>query len=392
MNTDLSLYILENESTEEVGNIQLNTFDSDTYIYIKEYCNLSYIAKYIIKNEYTDKFITKVEANTKIEEKADGIELNVNKKLESYSTTEEMNSTIEMKADSITNTVSSTYATKDELSTTKSEIKQTTDSISSIVSKKVGNDEVIATINQSAEAVGINANKVNLTANDILNLIAGNAINLTSKNITIVSDFFNVDKDGNLTCSNATINNANIEGGNLKIWGNDTLDGVRVFKDSSKNTLYMAYMVSDSIGINDGNNNVAMTPEAISIGASTMYKDCIVTPTVTQTSLESEKKNFEKLENALDIIKKVDIYKYNLKNEKEGTKKHIGFVIGEKYKYSQELTSNDNQGVDIYSLASCCLAGVKEQQEQIEQLKQKDKGKDELIKKLMEKIEKLKEI
>ena len=33
---------------------------------------------------------------------------------------------------------------------------------------------------------------------DILNLLAGNAINLTSKNIVISSDYLNIDKKGNM--------------------------------------------------------------------------------------------------------------------------------------------------------------------------------------------------
>ena len=45
---------------------------------------------------------------------------------------------------------------------TESNIKQTTDSISSTVSKKVGYDEVISSINQSAEQVQINADKISL--------------------------------------------------------------------------------------------------------------------------------------------------------------------------------------------------------------------------------------
>ena len=46
--------------------------------------------------------------------------------------------------------------------TAKSEIKQTTDNITSTVSKKVGNDEIISKINQSSEAVTIDANKISL--------------------------------------------------------------------------------------------------------------------------------------------------------------------------------------------------------------------------------------
>lgn len=131
---DGSLYILDKAVTETLQNVKLTTFDSETYVYIKEFTGLEYTAKYIIKNEYSDKFITKVEADTKIEQKADSIELGVNKKLESYSTTEEMNSAIQLKADSIT----------------------------SIVSKKVGNDELCSKISQSADKISLIGNRINI--------------------------------------------------------------------------------------------------------------------------------------------------------------------------------------------------------------------------------------
>lgn len=50
----------------------------------------------------------------------------------------------------------------------------------------------------------IDADQVNLTANDILNLIAGNTINLTAKNIAIDSTNFKVDKNGNMTAKSGT--------------------------------------------------------------------------------------------------------------------------------------------------------------------------------------------
>lgn len=197
----------------------------------------------------------------------------------------------------------------------------------------------------------------------------GKNINLTGENVTISSNNFNVDKYGNMSCNSAKMNNANIDGGNLKMWGNTSLDGVRVFSDSSKNTEYMAYMISDSIGVNSGNNMAAMSPTAINIGSSTMYDDHITTPYVVQTSLESQKKNFKKFNNALDILRDIDIYKYNLKSENDKDKKHIGFVIGEDYKYSEEVTSKNNDGADIYSFVSLCCQAIKEQQEEIEELR-----------------------
>lgn len=94
---------------------------------------------------------------------------------------------------------------------------------------------------------------------------------------------------------------------------------------------------------------------------------------VIQTSLKEKKKNFERLENALDIIKNIDIYKYNMKEDKDTDKKHIGFVIGDKFNYSKEVTSKNNDGVDIYALASVCCKAIQEQQKIIEQLQEKIK-------------------
>ena len=94
---------------------------------------------------------------------------------------------------------------------------------------------------------------------------------------------------------------------------------------------------------------------------------------VVQSSLEKKKKNFEKLQNALDIIKNIDIYKYHMKEDKDTDKKHIGFVIGDKFNYSKEVTSKNNDGVDIYALASVCCKAIQEQQNIIEQLQEKIK-------------------
>lgn len=102
VNEDLSLYILTNEIIEALPTITLKTFEDDTYIYIKEYANLEYIGKYIVKNDYNEAFITKKEADSQIQQTSEEIELSVNKKLEGYSTTTEMNSAIIQKADQIT--------------------------------------------------------------------------------------------------------------------------------------------------------------------------------------------------------------------------------------------------------------------------------------------------
>lgn len=89
------------------------------------------------KQDTADKlkdYSTTTEMNTRINATADGISAEVSRKLQSYSTTEQMNSAI----------------------------RQTADSINTEVSKKVNDDEIISKINQSAENVSIEANKINL--------------------------------------------------------------------------------------------------------------------------------------------------------------------------------------------------------------------------------------
>jgi hypothetical protein len=89
------------------------------------------------KQDTADKlkdYSTTTEMNTRINATAEGITAEVSRKLQSYSTTEQVNSAI----------------------------RQTADSINTEVSKKVNGDEIISKINQSAENVSIEANKINL--------------------------------------------------------------------------------------------------------------------------------------------------------------------------------------------------------------------------------------
>lgn len=281
------------------------------------------------------------------------------------------------------NIYTSQFATKVEMN---SAITQTAEEINLEVSKKVGNNEVISKINQSAEAVTINANKIGLQANDVLNILSGNTINLTSKNLNISSNNFNVDKNGNLSCRNASVigsitsNNAKITGGQIVMEGEGSNTSLLRVTDVN-NTSNFSYIQPGGAGfvgsigrvdIQAQRHNFAYSSVGVedSEGKTSIRGSGITTPSVTQTSLESEKKNFEKFKNALEVLKNIDIYKYNLKNEENNTKKHIGFVIGQNFNYSKEVTSTNNDGVDIYSFVSLCCKAIQEQQEQIEQLKQ----------------------
>ena len=131
---DLSLHILENEELDELGELELKTFKDDTYIYVEEYYNLAYSSKYIIQNDYSENYVTNYEANSMISQESNKIQ----------------------------ETVKENFATKNELIEESSQRIQTAQEIRQEVSRKVGEDEVISKINQSAEEIQIEANKISL--------------------------------------------------------------------------------------------------------------------------------------------------------------------------------------------------------------------------------------
>ena len=247
------------------------------------------------------------------------------------------------------------------------QVKKDLGQISLEVGQKVDSDEVISAINLSPEQIAINSNKISLS---------GKTIGLTSDNINISSTNFSVDTAGNMTCNSATMTNATINGGNVELISSGQTARL-VVKDYDNNNAYWSQSarVIHWYGINGGKielwnlitPTIMLTSDDNSVSSMTPYE--VKAPTITPGSKEEFKKNFEKFENALDLIKDVDIYKYNLKFEKDTDKKHIGFVIGDKYNYREEITSKDNEGADLYSMTSVLWQAVKEQQKEIEELK-----------------------
>ena len=251
------------------------------------------------------------------------------------------------------------------------------DNIESTVSKKVGENEIISKINQSAEAVGIDANKIELTANDVLNLLAGNTINLSGKSIKISSNNFNVDENGNMSANNAKINGGYIT---LKTTNSNLSNPfLKIVNNNNTNQLFEAGATFMWLTDKDGSSGIRLEtnqytdegsclPVIQLLGGdgsfSQVSSQSIFSPNISQTSLEEQKKNFEKLQNGLDIINNTEIYKYNLKSQADGDKKHIGFVIGKNYKYSNEITALDNEGkevgVDTYSMISVAYKAIQE--------------------------------
>lgn len=242
---------------------------------------------------------------------------------------------------------------------------------------KVGDNEIISKINLSPEQITINSNKLSLN---------GKTIALTSDNINISSNNFSVDTNGNMTCNNATMSNATITSGNITIPESSAGYGVEVHGTGSDGTTtYYTRQRAAAFScfrndvltarMHDGGNTGGGVLNLYD-ASGTMTIQCagssgIITCTSVNPSLEENKKNIEKFSNGLQVVKDTDIYRFNYKYEEDNIKRHIGFVIGDKYNYSKEVTSNDNDGAELYSMISVLWQAVKEQQKEIEELKER---------------------
>ena len=200
-NADGTVRALGTEITTDYPYPQIILGDGNYVISLPGYDYGYVYARLMAKNIYTDQFYTKAETNSQIAQSARDITISVDQTLTNYSTTDEMNAAISVSAGEI----------------------------NSVVSHKVGENEIISKINQSAEAVTINADKINL---------AGKTINLTSDDIAINSTKFKVDKNGNVTANSLTSNNATITGGKIKITGSNSASDLLRVENSSNSSIF----------------------------------------------------------------------------------------------------------------------------------------------------------
>ena len=242
-----------NQKADEI-NLSVSKQVTETKTYAKEVADAAESNANTATNNKLKSYSTTTEMNSAINQKADSINLsvteqitetktyadtvastaqtnainNTTEKLKSYSTTTQMNAAIDLKADAITSTVAATYETKGDATskynTLSSSITQTANSITSqvnaveknltdnystttqmnsaitqsansieskVVSKTDYNGkELVSLINQTAEAVSINANKINLNG------------------AVTANNYFKINTDGSMEATNGTFSGA----------------------------------------------------------------------------------------------------------------------------------------------------------------------------------------
>ena len=238
------------------------------------------------------------------------------------------------------------------------------------------------------------------TAEDVVRRIPDmDKVVITAKQIemegyTSINGGFKIDQNGNMECSNATIT-----GSSLTINSIEENPKIQITSVNSSASPYAdlfmygyGYQVKDNTSddiyaelFTYGNRDYEIVPHSeLYLGSIWNNRTIILDGLLGDISTEGEilsvngvcqgsraelKKDFEKLDNALDIVKDVDIYKYHLKDQEETDKKHIGFVIGDNFKYREEITSKNNDGAELYSMISVLWKAIQEQQKEIEELR-----------------------
>lgn len=234
-------------------------------------------------------------------------------------------------------------------------ITETRNAIDLQATQKVNKDDIIADLN-----VAIKDGK--------------GVISLTGNQVVIDSENFKVNGDGTLIATNGQFS-GKITGGSISISGDYNGDdepyiNLVGIQSTDRYPVGVSLYTNGISAYNYENSNYgeAVIGTASGNGYAELKGHVVNAFGFNNVSLEERKKNFQKMVNALDIINKIDIYKFHYKGEKDDDKKHIGLVIGDNYNYSKEVTNKDNNAVDLYSFVGVCCQAIKEQQKMIENL------------------------
>lgn len=198
----------------------------------------------------------------------------------------------------ITGEMNSALAEYATLKTMESRLTMTADSITSTVSQKVGKDEIISSINQSAESIKINANKVNITGfvtfnnlknsgettingsnittgkihdannNMVLDLSTGA---ITAKKLSVISTYFTLMDNGYCYWGGITGSKIGIENGIIKAYWSNKPTGAYIDCTSSYRIRASKFFVAEGASSDLEFHRVATTTETVVTSVSNGY-------------------------------------------------------------------------------------------------------------------------
>lgn len=357
LNDNLEKYVLDEPIEIDIGTLTINLKEGTNTLQMPSFPLFSLEATYLLKNDYTDTFASTAYVNSEIEVTSDNILLESKSYTDKSTEGDELISKINL---------DSTGAVKIE------------------ASKAI--DLTGTTINMTADNVKIHGKNLDISSDGIIKLI-DNSAEATQSSIEKKSSYrISSEHTETYEGKNATlIENHTIyaDGRKIEYENNNQITestGYGHYYGGIEERLYRypstTWYVKSDVGtfqtiISNSNISMLMSENGVTETQFDVNAGVVTCVSLIQTSLKENKKDFEKYSNALKELENIDIYKYHLLNEEENSKKHLGFVIGENFNYSEIVTSNDNQGVDNYSFTSLCFQMIKEQQEIINKLEKR---------------------
>ncbi len=434
---------LETPKIEELGDLNIELFKGENYIYLIDMVGNHFYAEYVIKNDFTDSFVTNIEMNTAINQTAENIMFSVNKKVDeeefgTYITqnVEEVKVAWNQISDYIqlmilNNNASLAILDKDKkvmmsLDKEGQHFFKDGTTIFGEMGVQKHNDEQFISFSvegeydsqiQNGMAWGIRTKSdgkfypilsiKNFAMGEQNSDAAYGELELSSCNLVLDGFGTGIQTGGVL------INGDPLEERGVYFYDiNNNKNIMRVSPDNGFGlpnisildniNFYKNQAGSNSLKIGDDENkyclftddgeadfeNVRIWNELYCKGTVYVSGHIYCNNGVEPFSLAEKKKNIEKYSNkAIDEIKNTDIYYYNYKEDEEDCKRRVGAVIGEQYNCSKEIIGTEGKGIDMYSMLSVAYKAIQEQQEQIEQLQEKHKQKDEIIQNLIKKVE-----
>lgn len=189
VNSAGELYILDKELVEDLSVPNLTLKDGANTITIPNY-SANMCVTYVVKNDYTNVFATKVEMKSSINQSAEEIKTEVSNDITTAK------GELEKEISNVSQTASEIKSTVSKNTSEISTLQQTSNSINQEVKKKVGNSEVIAKLNLAVR------NKQGI-------------IELIGNIVKIVSDNFTLDEKGVITAKAGMIGGFNITDNSL---------------------------------------------------------------------------------------------------------------------------------------------------------------------------------
>ena len=124
INSNMEKYELEQEVIEDLGELNIALFDSYNKIYLQCFDNAILSASYMVKNEYTDEFATKVELNSSLKQTSNSIIAEVNGTIDNVD--KNLNAKLELKVDT-ENLISEINASADVINLQSNRFSMTSD-------------------------------------------------------------------------------------------------------------------------------------------------------------------------------------------------------------------------------------------------------------------------